>query len=51
MVGFEEEGARVVDEISVAAVELCGDEAIHGDDKRARTLRTAKDGHLQAVQG
>ena len=51
MVGFEEEGARVVDDNKVAAVDLGGREVVHGDDKRARTLRTAKDGHLQAVQG
>ena len=51
MVGFEQEGACVVDETKVAAVDLCGREVVHGDDKRARTLRTAKDRHLQAVEG
>ena len=51
MVGFEQEGACVVDENKVAAVDLCGREVVHGDDKRARTLRTAKIGVLKVVEG
>ena len=49
MVGFEQEGACVVDENKVAAVDLCGREVVHGDDKRARTLRTANIGVLKAA--
>ena len=51
MVGFEQEGVCVVDENKVAAVDLCGREVVHGDDKRARTLRTAKIGVLKVVEG
>ena len=49
MVGFEEEGARVVDEKKVPTVDLRGREVFLGDNKRARTLRTANIGVLKAA--
>ena len=51
MVGFAEQGARVVEEMSVAAVDLCSQEVARGDDKRACTRRTEKIGILKVVEG
>ena len=51
MVGFAEEGARVVDKKKVATVDLCGREVVDGDDKRACTRGGMKIDVLRAVEG
>ena len=51
MVGFAEEGARVVDKKKVATVDLCGREVVDGVNKRAWTRGDMKIDILQAVEG
>ena len=51
MVGFEEEGARVIDEKNVLTVDLGGREVVDGVNKRAWTRGDMKIDILQAVEG